>query len=399
MHMMEMIKIERKRVLSIRSFLIFLILISSFSAYSAYSALGRYSVPNENGIAITWRENLAHAKINQQDKAINREFLSFMRQQEEFTFVDEINLEELVAANYEGKSVRNLSDEEISSFYAKRLCHIRMMLKESQRIHYTEKETEKFMQSAAQISEIKFGYAEGWKVLQDDMEVFIPALLILISVLLFPLFGTDSKSSMKELYRSTKLGKTTLDHARILTAYIIGVFLYGTGVFLFFVIKIMPFGIEGWNQCIQSNADTLFSFYNITNLQQFFINVMIGLAALLFVVSLLLFLTVFMERIMTSAIVFVFFWILLLLFDQMHLWEINHYFANFMPLRMTAFSHYYVSNEIYRVFGYSISCMAWNILVTGVLTGMMLAAIGCKIGWGKKTCNLNYPMLLFIRKR
>ena len=77
---------------------------------------------------------------------------------------------------------------------------------------------------------------------------------------------------------------------------------------------------------------------------------------------------------MTSAVVFIFFWILLLLFDQMYLWPVNHYFANFMPLRMTSFSHYYIGNEAYRIFGVSLSCMTWSCLLAGLLAGMLLAS-------------------------
>lgn len=379
--MLEIIRIERKRILSIRVFLVFLAIIALFSTYSVYSILKSYEVPGSAGIAVTWHENLSHAKADQQKTQIDREFLNLMRQhEEECTYVDERNLAELVAVNYDGKSLRDLSDEDIDNFYLSRLSNIRAMLEESQMIRYTQKEIEQFMQSAGQVSEIQFGYAEGWKVLNDGMNVFVPVLLILISVLLLPLFGIDSKSNMTELYRSTKYGKVPLDHARVLAAYIIGVFLYLAGIALHFVIKMVPFGLKGGNQCIQSNVKTFFSLYNITNLQQFLLNVIVGLAALLFTVSFLIFVTVIMEKVMTSAVIFVFFWILLLLFEQMSLWPINHYFANFMPLRMTSFSHYYVGNEIYRVFGSSLSCMRWSILVSALLSGILLAAV---IGWEK----------------
>lgn len=378
--MSKIIKIERKRILSKKIFFVFLVMVTLFSIYSTYSELKRYNIPNSEGIAVTWQENLHHAKTNLQGKDINREFLSLMQQHEkEFAYVDERNLEDLVAANYDGKSVRDLLDEDINNFYLKRLSNIRTMLEESQRIHYTQEEIERFMQSAKQVSEIKFGYAEGWKVLNTDMGLFVVLLLILISVLLLPLFGIDSKSNMQELYRSTQYGKKPLDYARMLTAFLTATFLYICGITLFFAVKMIPFGLEGWNQYIQSNSNTFFSLYNITNLQQFLLNALIGLIAMLFVVSLLLLITILMEKVMTSAVVFAFFWMLLLLFDQMYLWPINHYFANFMPLRMTSFSHYYINNEIYRVFGYSFSCMTWSILVSGILGGIILAsAIVCQ---------------------
>lgn len=379
--MLEIIRIERKRILDIRVFLVFLAIVTLFSTYSVYSILRSYEVPGAAGIAVTWHENLSHAKADQQKTQIDWKFLNLMRQHEgEFTYVNERNLVELVAANYGGKSVQDLSDEDISNFYSKRLSNIRAMLEESQVIRYTQEEMEQFMQNAEQISEIQFGYAEGWKVLNDGMNVFVPMLLILISVLLLPLFGIDPKNNMTELYRSTRYGKVPLDHARVFAAYEIGTFLYLAGIVLHFVIKMVPFGLKGWNQCIQSNVKTFFSLYNITNLQQFLLNVMIGLVALLFAVSFLLLVTVVMEKIMTSAVIFVFFWILLLLFEQMSLWPINHYFANFMPLRMASFSHYYVGNEIYRVFGRSLSCMIWSMMLSGLLAGIMLISA---IGWEK----------------
>ncbi len=371
--MTEIMKIERKRILNIRTFLVFLLIVMLFAVYSTYSVLQSYNVPGPAGIAVTWRENLDHAKTNLQGEQIELELRKLMHQQEgEFIYVDERNLVELVSANYDGQSIRDLSDEDISSFYSRRLSNIRAMLEESQRILYTEKEMQQFMQSAGQVTEIKLGYAEGWKVLNNDMGIFVVFLLILISVLLLPLFAIDPKSNMKELYRGTKYGKKPLDHARILSAFLIGVFLYVSGISLFFCIKMAPFGLGGWNQHIQSNRNTFFSLYHITNLQQFLLNVMIGLVALVFVVSMVIFIEVFMEKIMTSAVVYVFFWILLLLFDQMHLWPVNHYFTNFMPFRMTSFSHYYTGNEIYRILGVSLPCMTWSIVLSGLFAGIMI---------------------------
>lgn len=142
----------------------------------------------------------------------------------------------------------------------------------------------------------------------------------------------------------------------------------------------IPFGLEGGMQYIQSNVITFFSVYNITYLQQFLINTAVGFVELLFVVCLLILITVVMEKMMNSAVVFAFFWIMLLLFDQMYLWPLNHYFANFMPIRLTAFSHYYTGNEIYRIFGHGFSVLSWSIFLSGLIAGVMLVLA---IGWQK----------------
>ena len=370
--MIEIIKIESKRILSKEKFLLFLVIVFLFSACSTYISLRRYMVLDIDGIAVTWQENLAHARKSLQGKNIDRELIDSVQQQENFIYVDENSLDEIVRLNYEGKAVRELTDEEASSFYQTRLSRIRTMLEENQYIQYTQEEEEHFLQKAKELSEIPFGYAEGWKTLNRDMGTFVSLLFIVISVLLLPLFGTDPKVSMNELYRSSKYGKIPLDTARILTAFIVGAALYALGMVLFFAIKMIPFGLDGGNQYIQSNMMTFFSLYNITYMQQYFINVAIGFIALLFIVCLLLLITVVMEKIMNSAVVFAFFWIMLLLFDQMYLWQVNHYFANFMPLRLTAFSHYYTGNEVYRIFGFSLSVLSWSILLSGLLAGIML---------------------------
>lgn len=373
----SLIIIEGKRILNVRIFLSFLAVVALFSMYSVHSSLGRYAVPRRDGTVITWRENLAHARTNAQNQSIDRELLNRMRQYDgEFVYLDETRLEELAMANYEVRSVRELSDEDIGNFDTRRLSNIREMLEGSQKIQYTQEEIERFMQRASQVFGIASGYAEGWNVLNDDLEAYTALLLILIAVLLLPLFGTDAKNDMGELVRSAAYGKRPLDLARALTAFIAGIALYSIGILLFFVISMAPFGMEGWNQGIQSNRRTFFSLYNITNLQQFLLNAAVGFVALLFVISLILLITVLMDHMITSAVVFVFFWILLLLFDQMYLWEVNHWFANFMPLRMTSFSHYYTGNEVYRVFGASLSCMGWTCLVSGAAAAVMLALAG-----------------------
>lgn len=378
--MIDIIKIESKRILSKRVFLLFLVIVSLFSVCSTYISLRGYMASGIDGTVVTWQENLAHARASLQGKSIDLELLSFMRQQENFIYVDENSLNEIVRLNYEGKSVRELTDGEIGSFYQTRISGIRAMLEENQHIQYTQDEKEHFLQQASKLSKIPFGYAEGWKVLNRDMGTFVPVLMIFIAVLLLPLFGTDPKVGMNELYRSTRYGKKTLDNARIWTAVIVGSALYSLGMVLYFAIKMIPFGLDGGIQYIQSNMTTFFSIYNITYLQQFFINAAVGFIALLFVICLLILITVVMEKMMNSAVVFAFFWITLLLFDQMYLWPVNHYFANFMPLRLTAFSHYYTGNEVYRILGYSLSVLNWSVMLAGLIAGVMLVLA---IGWQK----------------
>lgn len=154
--MIEIIKVESKRILSKRVFLMFVVIVFLFSAFSTYLSLRHYMVLNADGTIVTWQDNLAHARTNQQGKAIDREQLSFMREKDEFIYIDETSMNEIVRLNYEGKLIQELTDEEIGSFYQTRLSRIRDMLEENQYIQYTLEEKEYFLQEASQLSEIPF---------------------------------------------------------------------------------------------------------------------------------------------------------------------------------------------------------------------------------------------------
>ena len=293
-----------KRILDIRMLFLFLSVVIVLSGISSFFAVNGYLIPDETGTVVTWQENLAHTKEATKGKRIDVEYLSEMRgQTEQPLYADEQRLMEIVVRNYDGKSLQQLSNEDIRNFYTRRLYNIRTMLEENGRISYTQEEIAGFMQRAEHVSDISMEYAEGWKVLNRDMGGFVQTLLVLIAVVLMPLVGSDTKTNMKELYRSAKYGKRHLDHSRIVTAFLTGSLLYLVGTIIYFLMKMTPFGVEGATQVIQSNPETFFSVYNITNCQQFFLNMFIGYVALLFNISLMLLIMVFMEKVMKGAVV------------------------------------------------------------------------------------------------
>lgn len=370
--MKDIINVERKRILNLKALLLFFAAIVLFSVNSSYTAVKNYDIRDQIGIAVPWNENLSHGRENSQGKYMNEDYLSSMKAYAEpFTYVDIMNVEALVTMNYDGKEVRDLTDKEMEGFYSRRLSHIQEMLDNNSRVTYTEKEKEQIMERAGQLSSLPMDYAEGWKVLNNDMTKFMPALLIITALILLPLFGSEPQTKMKELYRSTRYGKKKLDRARVITAFTVGVVLYLWGIILYFLIKMAPFGLEGGSQLIQSSATTFFSVYNITYMQQFLINAGVGLLAMLFMISLTLLLTVLTDGVLTGAVGIAFFWILLLIFDQVPLYLVDHYFANFMPLKMTDFQHYYIGNEIYRALGNSITSLKWVVSLSTIISIVM----------------------------
>lgn len=181
---------------------------------------------------------------------------------------------------------------EIKQFYEKRIQNIKEEIENNPNIKYTKKEQDKFMKQAEKISVIPMDYAEGWKVLNENMGNFTVILLLVISFLLIPLFGSEPTVHMRELYRSTRYGKKKLDHAKILLAYLAGIFFYTVGMLIYFLTIILNFGVDGSGILIQSQVSMFFSTYCIFYLQQFLCNLLIGFLSLLLSISLTLLITI-----------------------------------------------------------------------------------------------------------
>ena len=151
-------------------------------------------------------ENLKHGKENAGGRSIE-EAIVMLKDTQEAVYVDETNIEKLVALNYSDRRAGDLSDGEINSFFENRLRTIKRRLDESSNFNYTESEKEMFMEKAGELTGLRVGFAEGWKLLNRDMGSFMPLILITISVIIMPLFADDAQTKMKELCRSAKNGK------------------------------------------------------------------------------------------------------------------------------------------------------------------------------------------------
>lgn len=185
---------------------------------SSCQAVKSYELWDRDGVVASGWENLKHGKENRGNRSIE-EAMVMLQNTREAVYVDETNIEKLIALNYSDREAGDLADGEIHSFFENRLRTIKRRLDENSHFHYTESEKEMFLEKAGELTELRVGFAEGWKVLNRDMGSFIPLSLIMISIVIMPLFADEAQTKMKELCRSTKNGKKRLDLARIATAF------------------------------------------------------------------------------------------------------------------------------------------------------------------------------------
>lgn len=353
------IRIEGRRILTPVVLLIYFAAVIVLSVNSSRRAVSSYEVRSTEGLVADGAANLEHGREHAEKKEIGEAAAALKKLGRDAQYIDETSVQELLRLVYPDKSVQELTEAEAFSVLDVRLDSIRKMLDEGSTMVYTDQEEEQIMNQAERLERLSVGFSEGWKVLNRDLGMYLPVVLVLISLVLMPLLADDSQTKMRELCRSTRYGKRRLNHARVVTAYLAGMLLYAASVLVYFVIKIFPFGLDGWDESIQSSADTFFSVYNMTYLGQFLVNCLLGFAALIFSVSLVVFITALSKKVMQSAVVDIFFWMLLLILEQVPQFAVNYWFANFMPLRMCSAVHYLTGNEVYRIAGRSVRNMAW----------------------------------------
>ena len=172
--------------------------------------------------------------------------------------------------------------------------------------------------------------------------------------------------------------KKRFDLARITTAFGVGSILYFAAVIFYFLVKMIPFGFSGGGEYIQSNEETFYSVFHITYAEQFVWNCSRGYIVLIFVIFMAILLAVLMEKIMAGIAAVSFYWILLLIMEKMISFEVNHVFANFMPLRLSGSRDFYTNNEIYRFAGKTFHAMVWCPAVAVALSAFM---VGIAVWW------------------
>lgn len=367
---MEILRLECKRMMGRKVFWGFLAFVLVFSVYDSHRNLEKYDLYEEGG---TWKDNLSEARKASEGLYLDKGVMEDLWEDAyRYGYVNGENISELVMVNYE-KFLEELSADEMDQFFQTRVdaIHENLVLDEDK--GYTDEEIANFMDKANSLSSLSMEYAEGWKALEETMGNFVFLLVTVISVLALPLFGRDPAVKMEEIVRSSRYGKRRLDRARIMAAYLTATVLYVCSMAVYFVMVMLPFGFDGMEQPIQSNVRTFFSLYDITYRQQFLWNLFRGYVVLVFMVSLALFVTILLRNILSSGAFMAIFMVMLVIFNQIYIYPVNHWFANFMPVRMTDFWHFYTGYELYRICGVSISCMSWSIVVSLMISVIFLA--------------------------
>lgn len=313
--MKEIINVEIKRVLNIKKFSIIYTFVLLFSVYSSLVAFNSYNVYDSYGnIIISASENLSESKLDIHKTFLDEEtILSIVEGENSSLYLYNRALVTLIATNYE-KPIEELTHEDISNFYDERIRNV----KENFSGAFIFENIDRKADIAATLKiPIEIGYAEGWKNLNSSMVDFVTIIIYIIPFIILPIFGAN-----------------------------------------------LP---------IQSSINYLFSPYNITFLQQYLLNVVIGFMAMLILVSLTLLITILSGKILSSTMVVVFLLAAMPLLPN-NMFTFNYYFRNFLPYNMVNFNMYYIRVYIYDIFGEIIPLYMLVIMVSFIIVSILLTA-------------------------
>lgn len=362
--MREVIRVERKRVFNQKRFLILSVLVLAFSIFSSISSLKNYNIYDSSGnILLSYKDNLKESKLNKHNTVLDTESLKdVVDRKDKSNYLYNSNMARYLIINFNEKNFEEITYEDINNFYNRRMLNIKDNLGKSL-TKFTDDQKKYILDKSEKIQgSIQTGYAEGWKNLNNDMTDFVPVILGIISAITLPVFAEDPKTKMKELLITTKDGKRTLIKARLIAGFEIGIMVYVVSMLIFSFLELLVLGVKGYNLPIQNSINYFLSAYNITYIQQYFLNVMTGFIALLLILSITFLFTVIVEQILSGASLLVFLWIIMIVLP--HNFVITHYFSNFLPYNMTNFNKYYIGNEVYTILGRTIPSILWVMIVS-----------------------------------
>lgn len=376
--MKEIIRVERKRILNMQSYLIISAVALLLSIFSTADSLKNYNIYDSSGnVTISSKENIKESKQEKYNTLLDENTLKdIVNRKDKSKYLYNSNLVRLVSSNYQDQKVEELTSSDIGNFYNQRNTNVKNNLKvlsSAGLAKFTDKQIKDLVEKTKKLdTPLKVGYAEGWKNLNNDMIDIMPLILGLISVIILPVFAEDPKTKMRQLYISTEHGKKTLVKSRIVAGFEIGAINYFTIVLIFTLCKLLIFGFQGASLPIQSSTTYFLSVYNITYFEQYLLNIVLGFVAMLFTVSMTLLFTTIVDQILSGAVLLVFSWIIMIMLPDMFV--IKHYFSNFLPYGITNFNNYYINNEVYSILNHTVPSITL-VAIVSILISIIFTAI------------------------
>jgi len=185
----------------------------------------------------------------------------------------------------------SVTEEEISSFYDRRVLNMTEWLYSDSQENYYSEEEKQFL--VAQYEELEtpfyYEYADGWEALLEYSTTLVMLVVLITVFLVGGIFSDEMQLKADSIFFSTVLGRDKAISAKIKAGFAVVTVIYWTTILLFTGIVLAVLGTGGANCAIQNGFANWKSFYNITYLQAYLLTVLGGYLGNLFILFLSMF--------------------------------------------------------------------------------------------------------------
>ncbi len=185
----------------------------------------------------------------------------------------------------------SITKEEVRSFYDRRTANlIEWLNSETQENYYSEQEKQ-FLITQYEKLETPFYYecADGWEALLEYVPSIIMLVVLITGFLVSGIFPDERRLKADSIFFSAKLGQNKAIAAKIKAGFIVITSIYWITLLLFSGIVLVVLGDNGAGCAIQNGFANWKSFYNITYLQDYLLNIWGGYIGSLFILFLSMF--------------------------------------------------------------------------------------------------------------
>lgn len=192
---------------------------------------------------------------------------------------------------------------------------------------------------------IELGYGEGWKNVDLRMNQCVLIVQLFLIIVLVPIFNEDEQIGIDYLVKSTKHGKQRLCRLRIINGFQLSLMLYLIAVAIYVVPIFFMYGVQGANLPIQGSEKYFFSPVLVTYLEQFFLNVSIGLLGTFLMTAIVLLVSSFIKQNYTGYVVLIFILVISYTLNTTGDFVLNRYLGSFLPAGVTDMAQYYSGSD------------------------------------------------------
>ena len=178
----------------------------------------------------------------------------------------------------------SLSQEDARDFYDNRTKLLKEWLANEAQYQYSSREKEYLIRQYENLdTPLYYDYMAGWQQLFEFASTIAMLVMLILGYLVAGLFSNEFTWKSDAVFFSSVYGRSKAVSAKIKAGFCIVTTIYFVTFLVYTGIVLLYLGTDGWNLPIQSSWTSWKSFYNITNLQKFFLIAIGGYIGCLFI--------------------------------------------------------------------------------------------------------------------